>query len=107
MASESNLLRQALSLKSRLQFKVRKYDANLLNFPKPQKQNVSCLVKLTMIHCKNLYSASSRGVTQRRSQPLHDQIKPPSVERGTPEKGLYGVSGASKGCHPKLRAIHQ
>ncbi len=29
------------------------------------------------IHYRHLYSASSRGATQRRSQPQHDQIKPP------------------------------
>src|SRR6218665_3236867 len=31
----------------------------------------------SFIHYKHLYSASSSGATQRRSQPQHDQIKPP------------------------------
>src|SRR6218665_2866694 len=31
----------------------------------------------SFIHYKHLYSASSSGATQWRSQPQHDQIKPP------------------------------
>ena len=31
----------------------------------------------SFIHYKHLYSASSSGATQRRSQPQHDQIEPP------------------------------
>src|SRR6218665_3372603 len=30
----------------------------------------------SFIHYKHLYSASSSGATQRRSQPQHDQIEP-------------------------------
>ena len=38
-----------------------------------------------------------KGATQRRPQPQHDQIKPPLVEKGMPEKLVLGSERIDKG----------
>jgi len=59
-----------------------RHGINAMNLALWSELNDSCvvgpiLVIHSFIHFKHLYSASSSGATQRRSQPQHDQIKPP------------------------------
>ena len=53
----------------------------------------------TYIHCRHLYSASSSGTTQKRSQPQRGRIMLFSVAEGISVRILLEVTGEPMGDH--------